>query len=92
MIYVIKGETGELYNGTLDEWYVGATDDEEEAKDWVDRANTLLIEYGLHKSSRRSHGAYKRGWKPFFDNKFKSVYNGSNYWYFSVDELDNQFE
>lgn len=92
MVYIICGETGEAYNGTLEEWEVGATDNEEEAKEWIRLANHELITSRVHKSSKNTAVAYKRDWKMWFDPKFRNSYNGSHYYYYSVDKLINYFK
>ena len=91
MIYIIQGTTGELYNGTLDTWTVGATNSLDEAQDWVQRANEWLLDNNLHYTSTNTTRAYKRQWKAWFDPEFRSVYNGANYYWYGVPLLNNYF-
>lgn len=90
-IYVIQGTTGEPYNGTLDTWTVGATNSLTEAQEWVKQANDWLIDHHLHYTSKNTSRAYKRTWTAWFDPEFRSVYNGANYYWYTVPELVNHF-
>jgi hypothetical protein len=92
VIYIIKGTTGEAYNGTLDEWTVGATESLEEAQGWVKKANEYLIQHSIHYTSKDTARGYKTRWTMWFDDEFRTTYNGAHYYWYGVPELDNRFD